>query len=485
VNGEESPSGASPRHNERTGEIVLERGAGVQVVADADPARAGRALAAALGADLADTAAAAELAISERLGHPTAAASTPAGVIDLRDATGDAGPLAGPSHPGGDQLLDERLAAHDAAAPTRTLALAHVANLRLLAAVLHRAERVWASTALAAHERSGELSRPPARRTADQPSTAPQAVDAPEAPAPPADKLEPGMTLQPVRPPASTAPISQRDARSPDSTLTAGGVLLLSIALAGAISLTALPPILAIAPILLGLFVAALIRRTTPISPDRPTTNAAHDSLAPPRRTGVSINAPTAGDARRPRASPDRPGDVDPKGMALSEGDDRTEEAPRDADSRDPVVGLASETAAVRAAQQLVSSARQAWETAWTELGEQPPTDATSGSGLDAALARLQQRIEGHHDAAGAGRRAARRRRLNELLAGRDLELVIAAEPGPRVFARSPLVLVEPFAGLDADRRAAMRRRLQTLATHHEVIVIVHAGTANPLDADS
>jgi hypothetical protein len=428
-----SPGRASPLHNDRDGEVVLERGPGVRVIADAHPARAGRALAAALGADLADTAAATDLAISERLGRPIGA-STPADVIDLRDATGGAGQQAGPSHPEGDQFLDERLAAWDAAAPTLTLALAHVARLRLLAAALHRAERVRARTELAAHERSGELSRPAAGRTADQPSTAPQAVDVPEAPAPPADKLEPGMTLERVRPPASTGPITSRDVRSPDSALIAGGVLLLSIALAGAILLTALPPILAIAPILLGLFVAALIR-TAPIWPDRFTTNAAHDSLAASRRTGVSINAPTAGESRQPRASRARAPDVDPKGMALGEGHDWTEEAPRDADYEEPVVGLASETAAVRAAHQLVSSARQAWETAWTELGEQAPADATSGRELDAALARLQQRIVGDHETPGAGSRAASRQRLNELLAGRDLEAAVAAEPGPLVRA--------------------------------------------------
>ncbi len=59
---------------------------------------------------------------------------------------------------------------------------------------------------------------------------------------------------------------------------------------------------------------------------------------------------------------------------------------------------------------------------------------------------------------------------------------MLEAGPGPLVFARSPLVVVEPFAGLDRERRAAMQRRLEMLAGHHEVIVIVHSSADSALD---
>ncbi|MDQ6696621.1 MAG: hypothetical protein M3Z46_04090, partial [Actinomycetota bacterium] len=502
---------------------ALERGPGVHVVADAQPARAGRALAAALRADLADTAATAEQAINERLGQPRDA-SAPAEVIDLREGATADGERAEPSPDAKvDQLLADRLATYDAPGPLRTLAAAHVARLRLLAAATDRAERISARTQRASREGFGaSASADPAaqaaplgRASADL-LTAQRNVDALEAAADRA--AEPGATLQQIPSAASNGPRSKRLSRSPDSALMAGGVLLLSVALAGAILLTALPRVVAIAPILIGLFGAALIWRMTPGPAGQTEVGPPRSNATQTRSAGVSINAPTAAEARSPREAQDdvRGGAPAPADLisarqqledarqtwsALAGGttDPRhaAGHASRDNSQAADVNDVVSELPAVRAAAQLAKSARRAWERAWTELGEEAPADVAPGSALEAAMLQLRRRIEDDRPAAAVvapvsvggtpdtGSAAAKRQRLNELLASRKLEAVLDVEPGPPSLARTPLVLVEPFVGLDAERRAVMQHHLEMLAGHHEVIVIVQSGPRRPLDVDS
>ena len=76
------------------------------------------------------------------------------------------------------------------------------------------------------------------------------------------------------------------------------------------------------------------------------------------------------------------------------------------------------------------------------------------------------------------------RDRLNDLLSGRPLEAVVARVPGPNPDLAPPLVLVEPFDGLGAGRRATMKAQLEALAGHHEVIVIVRSGSDGSATAD-
>ena len=74
---------ASPRPSD---EIALQRGPGVHVVADADPAVAGRTLADQLGADLAETADTAELALRARLRRPRSLTAAGATEDDSRES---------------------------------------------------------------------------------------------------------------------------------------------------------------------------------------------------------------------------------------------------------------------------------------------------------------------------------------------------------------------------------------------------------------
>jgi hypothetical protein len=304
-----------------------------------------------------------------------------------------------------------------------------------------------------------------------------------------------GTTVTHVPRAEPTAPPPTLDAVSPDSALIAGGVLLLSVALAGAILLTSLPPVLAIAPILLGLFVAALIRRTTPLQADPFSVATPLPAPAATRGTGVSINAPTATQLLQGEAPAEQTSAIERRAVATDPADQQLD-APSGDDVRNVLVP-ASGTAAVRAATQFASTARLAWETAWTELGASARAEPVTGPALDAALAELQERLEAAEPSpvvaadipnpasAGNEARSASREHLDELLAGRSLDAVLATEPGPPPLAPPPLVLVEPFVGLDDERRAAMRSGLEALAGHHEVIVIVQAGSDNPFGVDS
>ena len=172
------------------------------------------------------------------------------------------------------------------------------------------------------------------------------------------------------------------------------GVLLLGVALAGAILLTSVPPVIALGPVLLGLFAAALIRRGTTHGVIAPVRDA-RPSDPPPRPNGsagtVYIDAPTAGTVSPPEDQSEvRRGD--PVGADLDAARAWLEKAQHnwtslagaadpleirtiDAESdprRGRVQAVASETAAVRAATRVRDQARARWEAAWAEIRRGP-----------------------------------------------------------------------------------------------------------------
>lgn len=493
-------------------EVTPERGPGVHVVTAVYPARAARTLAAAIGADLAETAAAAAVAIRARLGGR----QDPSGGGAGDDGEAAAGAL---STAEAEILLGLRLETHRIEAPTRTLAAAHVARLRQLAAAAERAERVrehtrrsLAETLAALPEAGVVASADSLRRASTAVLNARRAVAQFEA----ADQAaaQPGTQIQPVHrepPDPPTRP-------SLDSALVAGGVMLLGVALGGAILLTSLPTVIAIGPILLALVIAALVRRTTTVVTGWSDTRGLFDIPPGSSRPAVLIDAPTAGatlstaGAGRDQARGD-PGitALDSARARLAETEQRwTRLAGASADPNDITTiidtnrtlgarraDIVAETAVVRAATRARERARAEWEEAWADLspGVQPPP--TAGDALETALNAVQQRIEdgdsptpepadsgGARDEkspGGEARQVAAIRRLNRLLAKRSLELALGEERHRMRRGPAPLVLVEPFAGLDPTQQAVMRQQLDALAAEHEVIVIVRSGTVSPL----
>jgi hypothetical protein len=436
--------------------VALERGPGVHVVADAFPARAGRMLAAALGADLAETAASAARALQVRLGTSDAE-------VEVDRATSDAA----------DAQLAERLATYQSETPNRTLAAAHVARLRQLATTYERARRVRARTEEAARERLGIpiAGGAPGPRQAEAPVgrlCAPEAVaggdEADVAAAPGGTGLQ--LDLPPASRPASHL-------RLQDSALIAGGVLLLGVALAGAVLLTDIAPIVAMGPILLGLVVASSIRRPAPVR------------AAPQRHLEQPLLLPTPPSVEA----------AESQGLDLPAGSHPLSAPGADATTDD---------AAVAAARHVEDEARAAWKAAWSDFGLRAPLEAISGPALDAALADLEEHIVaggrsrsgamadpsepgdplGESDASLSFERAVSHEKLGELLASRSLDAVLEHESGPSPGVIRPLVLVEPFAGVDDDRRQVMQRQLEALAAYHEVIVVVRDKADGPVEVD-
>ena len=210
-------------------------------------------------------------------------------------------------------MLDERIAAHRATAPLRTLAAAHVAHLRLLAAAVERADRVRQRTERAANQRLQAVLRVGSAVDADTLRLASAGLlraerDVAEleaADAPPAGEPEPdGLAVRPTPPPATTPSIP-----SSGSDAIAVGVLLLSVALSGAIVLTSAPHVLAIGPILLGIFIAGVVRRGWATEERAPVELQPTTAQKAPGRTAY-ISAPTAYQARAgaPELSVERAG---------------------------------------------------------------------------------------------------------------------------------------------------------------------------------
>lgn len=505
-------------------------GPGVHVLVAAEPLRAARNIANQLGAELADTAVTAELAVQARLGaQPDPPAHADANEIrrlaaELSDA---------PADPGADQRLAAQLASHRAAPAIRAPTADDPAHLRYLAAAVERAERIQRRTEEATTERlatslnTGLAVHPDTLRRASA-----GVLDEQRAVAEIEAALErlgsgPGSSgAAPTRRSSSAASVRAGPERAPaggertptvayapGSLLIAVGVVLLGVALAGGILLTSLPPVLAIAPILLGLLIGGAVRRWSreEVDADRVQASEPLSRPADPLPEGPAFD----GAHRGPQSAQDRQREEwahrrDTLAARLSNARERLEAAQRDwaalagddvdatdidevVARNDPQFGMlsdvASETVAVRTATRVVTQARQAWEAAWAELGMEAPEAATSGDALEAALSQLQDRAgEGAaphgeepaedegldvEEAERAERRIELRAQLDELLAGRPLDDVLATLPDDESVAVPPLVLVEPFSGLGARRRTVLKEQLGALDSRLQVIVVV------------
>lgn len=482
--------------------VALERGPGVHVVADAFPTRAGRTLAAAIGADLAETAASAVRAIHVRLGAADSEADR---------ATTEAA----------EAQLAERLAVHRSETPNRTLAAAHVARLRQLATTFERAHRVHARTEEAARARLGI----PIGGRARGERAAGALLDRPRAPEAVArgDEVDlaasrpAGLQLHHLPPPSRAA----AHPRLADSALIAGGVLLLGVALAGALLLTDIAPVVALGPILLGLVLAGLIRQPAPARAAWTGSRPPYDT--PPARppTPVMIDAETAAACVSDQGAGPHGHSIGADAVAPPQPERAlrlppplAEESPGGMHGIDPPIeshavgtpggDAATDDAAVAAARHVEDQARAAWKAAWSEFGLRAPLDAISGGSLDAALADLEEHIvqggrapsDGLADSIEPGEAADEsgaslspelamsHDKLDELLASRSLDTVLEHESGPASAVIPPLVLVEPFAGVDEHQRQTMQRQLEALASDHEVIVIVRGQADGPVDVD-
>ena len=275
------------------------------------------------------------------------------------------------------------------------------------------------------------------------------------------------------------------------------GVLLLGVALAGAILLTSLPPVIALGPILLGLFAAALhpscatrrVRRGpqhTVVRPATPTERLGGHGLhrcsdrgtvSPPRtsvrfvevtRSERTWTQPVRG-SRRPSTTGHRlPGPLTHSRSAWS-----TPRAIRG-------VGACKPSPPKRP---------RAYGDPSQRSGPSPVGGGVGRDGRSPSFARRFRSIagRGHGSPARAESvtRTVRCRRSSERPALRQTARGGGARvPGPNPDLAPPLVLVEPFDGLGAGRRATMKAQLEALASHHEVIVIVRSGSDSSAMAD-
>lgn len=506
-------------------------GPGVHVLVTADAAGTGRRLAERLGAELDDTAVTAELAVQARLSHQQDAPAHRARdeIRRLAAEISDA-----PSDAAADLQLAEQLAARRAAEAVRVPTPADLPRLRDLAAAVERAERIRRRTEEATAERlatslnTGLAVHPETLRRAsaavleerreaagieaalERLGTDPGSLQATQGRgASGGSRVSIGRPAQSPTGEAAAPHVSH----APGSLLIAIGILLLGVALAGGILLSSLPPVLAVAPILLGLLIATVIRRWSREDQtersDRARASATLENAAGPMPEGPVVDARDRSGERGP----------DPQRVEWTQRRDaleaqlavvreRLEAAQRDwaglagddADAadieavvarNDPQFGMlrdvAAETAAVRTAERVAGLARQAWESAWAELGQSAP-DPESGDSFEQALSGLQQTAEGGEEphvamASGDGldveeaeratRRIELRERLDVLLGGRTLDDVLAAPPDEEPQVPRPLVLVEPFSGLGTRRKAVLKDQLDALDDRLQVILVV------------
>ncbi|MCU1351582.1 MAG: hypothetical protein JWM05_791 [Acidimicrobiales bacterium] len=317
-------------------------------------------------------------------------------------------------------------------------------RLRGMADAVRRADRIEDDTRSRSAERlaeslSTEVTVHPEslRRAATELAQAELALDRARSMEPPLDAAAMAAVVRPAT--SRTGP-----------TLIAVGVSVLGLAAGGALTLAA-SPVLGVVVVIISIALALVIR-------SRLLAEGTADDSDHAQASEVLAHAVTLGQPPDMPAGPDASTERSPEPTAADAIDDALAELaaahrrweavagvgadPADLDEflrrHDPqhdLVGqLLPEVPAVRATSRFARSTRERWEAAWAEFGEEPP-DPPKGVALDDALKRILSRVPGQ--------------------------------------ASTPMVLVEPFAGLSTNEAWGLKQDLLALEPRHTVILVV------------